>query len=726
MKRLAPPLSLMALLGMIPTLMSTHAARQPNIILIMSDDMGYSDIGCYGSEIQTPNLDGLAKNGVRFTQFYNTARCCPTRASLLTGLYPHQAGIGWMMTDNGHDGYRGNLNRNCVTIAEALRPAGYSTYISGKWHVTRHVAPEGPKHNWPLQRGFDRFYGTIHGAGSFYDPNSLTRDNTQISPTADPEYKPDQYYYTDAISDHAVRFINEHRKQRADKPFFMYVAYTAAHWPMHALEKDIKNYRGKYDVGYEAIRIARHEKMKKLGVVDPNQPLPAGVGEWWKVGNKDWEAACMEVYAAMVDNMDQGIGRIVNALKSNNQLDDTLILFFQDNGGCAEGLGRKPRNEWTKRPAKAAFPPMAKDELQFDMIPKQTRDGFPTVTGEGAMPGPDGAYIAYGEAWANVSNTPFREYKHWVHEGGISTPLIAHWPRGIRRKNSLEHQPGHLVDLMATCIDVAGARYPAWHAGHKIKPLEGKSLAGAFNGEAIQREAIYWEHEGNRAVRKGKWKLVAKGANGPWELYNIETDRSEQADLSRIRPDKAGELKELWESYANRAEVYPLTPYRRNNKKQAFSSKKRFELSHGVDLPQDKAPFIQKKAFRFSASVTPAPGTSDGVLIAQGGTAHGWSVFVKDRKLHFASRHNGKLTVIRSDESIPPKRFNLSGSLAGDGSVELALNGRQIARGKTPGAISSMPVDGLQVGADKNGAVGEYAVPFAYAGKVQAQIQIGK
>jgi len=723
MKRLHP-VALSFLLLLFGCAGSASSAGSPNIILIMSDDMGYSDIGCYGSEIDTPNLNSLAKNGVRFTQFYNTARCCPTRASLLSGLYPHQAGIGWMMNDNGHDGYRGNLNRNCVTIAEALKPAGYSAYISGKWHVTRHVAPEGPKHNWPLQRGFDRFYGTIHGAGSFYDPNSLTRDNTQISPAADPEYRPEEYYYTDAISDHAVRFINEHKQQSSDKPFFMYVSYTAAHWPMHALEKDIKKYRGKYDAGYEAIRNARHARMKRLGVIDANQPLPDGVGEWWKVQNKEWEAACMEVYAAMIDNMDQGIGRIVGALKQNGQFDNTLILFFQDNGGCAEGLGRTPRNEWTARPDKAPFPPMAKNELQFDMIPKQTRDGFPTITGQGAMPGPDGTYIAYGEAWANVSNTPFREYKHWVHEGGISTPLIAHWPKGIKRKNALEHQPGHLVDLMATCVDVAGADYPEWRAGHKIKPMEGKSLTGAFNGKTIDREALYWEHEGNRAVRQGKWKLVAKGANGPWELYNIESDRSEQADLAKIRPDKAAQLQTLWEAYAKRANVLPLTPYRNNNKnKQAFSKKKKFELKHGAELAQDKAPNVAKRAFSFSASVTPA---GDGVLLAQGGTAHGWAIYVKGGALHFATRHNGKLTVIASEAKLPGQPFKLEGSLAKNGSVKLSLDSKPIAEGKTPGAMSSMPVDGLQVGSDTGGAVGEYQAPFAYGGKVEAKIQIGK
>lgn len=427
------PLVLMCVSMQFALARGNEQATRPNIILIMSDDMGFSDIGCYGGEINTPTLDGLAAGGLRFTQFYNTSRCCPTRASLLTGLYPHQAGVGWMMTDRGHEGYRGDLNRHCRTIAEALHPAGYSTYMTGKWHVTPEVQPNGTKANWPLQRGFDRFYGTIHGAGSFYDPNSLTRDNTQISPAADPEYTPEQYYYTNAISDHAVRFIREHEQQSANKPFFLYVAYTAAHWPMHALDKDIAMYRGKYDAGYGAIRNARLARSCELGLIDPAWEMTDQAENWDQVANREWEIRCMEVYAAMVDSMDQGIGRIVETLRGTNELDNTLIFFLQDNGGCAEGLGRTPRAGLLTRPAQPTLPVMATDALQTEMIPPQTRDGYPTVMGPGAMPGPDGTYIAYGRGWANVSNTPFREYKHWVHEGGISTPLIAHWPAKLKR-----------------------------------------------------------------------------------------------------------------------------------------------------------------------------------------------------------------------------------------------------------------------------------------------------
>jgi arylsulfatase len=422
---------------------------RPNIIVIMSDDMGWSDIGCYGGEINTPNLDALAANGLRFTQFYNTARCCPTRASLLTGLYPHQAGVGHMMDDRGHDGYRGDLNRNSVTMADALKPAGYATYAVGKWHVTPGQSQEklANTHNWPLQRGFDRYYGTIHGAGSFYDPSALVRDNRLITVANDAEYQPPQYYYTDAISDRAARFVRENKK---GQPFFMYVAYTAAHWPMHALEKDIAKYKGKYDQGYGPIRQARYEKAKRLGLLNPRWPLSEQSGDWSSVADKAWEARGMEVYAAMVDAMDQGIGRIIAELKRQGRFDNTLIFFLQDNGGCAELTGRAPtqRNPHKTRPEKAVYAPMAKDEQQYNSTPQQTRDGRAVIMGAGALPGPDDTYIAYGKGWANVSNTPFREYKHWVHEGGISTPLIVHWPQGIARgqRNKLVHAPGHLID----------------------------------------------------------------------------------------------------------------------------------------------------------------------------------------------------------------------------------------------------------------------------------------
>jgi arylsulfatase len=552
----------LAVLGLVLCLVVPAVAepgRRPNVVLIMSDDMGFSDLGCYGGEIATPNLDALAAGGVRFAQFYNGARCCPTRASLLTGLYPHQAGIGHMMEDRGLDSYRGDLNTRCRTIAEVLRPAGYRNYAVGKWHVTRFASADGPKHNWPLHRGFDRYYGTIHGAGSFYDPSSLIRDDTMISPYADPEYTPDTYYYTDAISDHAARFVREHARDHADAPFFLYVAFTAAHWPMHALPEDVAKYDGRYDSGYEAIRKARFEKAAGLGLIDPSQPMGPAAEDWGAVKDREWESAGMEVYAAMVDRMDRGVGKLVDELRRNGQLENTLILFLQDNGGCAEDEGRKERKNHPNipRPSAPTFPPMRPtDFAAAGSVPAQTRDGYPVRMGDKVFPGPADTYVAYGRGWANVSNTPFREYKHWVHEGGISTPLIAHWPAGIAARGEVRKGPGHLIDVMATCVELAGATYPA-----DATPLEGRSLVPAFAGRSIDRP-LFWEHEKNRAVRSGRWKLVAK-AGKPWELYDIDADRTERHDLAADRPETVRELSALWDAWSKRAGVVPYPPPRK-------------------------------------------------------------------------------------------------------------------------------------------------------------------
>jgi len=533
----------------------------PNIILIMSDDMGYSDIGCYGGEIHTPNLDSLAANGLRYAQCYNSARCCPTRASLLTGLYPHQAGIGHMTQDTGLPGYQGDLNEHCVTVAQVLKSAGYSTYMSGKWHVTKHLFPEkqADRFNWPLQRGFDRFYGTILGAGSLWDPTTLVRDNEHITPVNDPEYRPDEpWYYTDAISDNAVRNLRQHKKGH---PFFMYVAYTAAHWPMHARQRDIDKYKGLYDDGFDPIRKTRYAKLKQLGLLQDDWKLSPTVGDWNKVSDKAWEARNMEVYAAMVDCMDQGIGRIVDELKVQGELENTLVLFLQDNGGCAEGgawLGRE--GEGATRASQPTMQPMEKDELQKDMVNKRTRDGYPVRQGVGVMAGPPDTYISYGAGWANVSNTPFREYKHYVHEGGISTPLIAHWPNGIKRKNEIEHQAAHIIDIMATCVDICDADYPVQFNGIAITPMQGRSLVPTFSGHAIDRNSLYFEHEGNRAIRKGKWKLVTKGATGPkgnWQLYDMDADRSEMNNLAAAYPEIVQQLAQDWDAWSTAAKVRP-------------------------------------------------------------------------------------------------------------------------------------------------------------------------
>jgi arylsulfatase A-like enzyme len=707
---------------------SIAAAPRPNLIVILSDDMGYSDLGCFGGEIRTPNLDRLAANGLRFTQFYNTARCCPTRAALLTGLYPHQAAIGHMMDNRGRDGYRGDLNRNCVTIAEALKPAGYRCYAVGKWHVTRHTQPDGPKHNWPLQRGFDRYYGTIHGAGSYFDPSALVRDNTMITAASDPDYRPAQFYYTDAITDHATRFIAEHQRAQGGKPFFLYVAYTPAHWPLHAKDSDIAKYRGEYDAGYEAIRQARFEKEQKLGLIDPKWRLSPIAGNWATVTNKPWEARCMEVYAAQVDCLDQGVGRIVAELEKQQVLDNTLVLFLQDNGGCAEGVGRAGQ---TNRADKPTLSPLAADFLQKGSRPKQTRDGWPVLDGPGVMPGPADTYIAYGRAWANVGNTPFREYKHWVHEGGISTPLIAHWPAGIEARGELRGQPGHLIDIMATCVDLAGATYPAEFNGQRITPLEGRSLAPAFENKSIQREAIFWEHEGNRALRAGPWKLVAKGPAGKWELYDLDADRSEMNDLAGQQPERVREMVAKWEAWAKRAQVLPWIwkpPYGQPRRGQGpdidvpelddsiVSARTNFVFQPGDELAGGEAPRIAGRGFTVTVEVLEL--ARDGVLIAQGGSAHGFSLYLKDGRLCFATRRANQRSLVATPDPLPATTTRISARLARDGRVTLTVADRLLISAQTPGPLLRQPADGLEVGRDENGAVGDYEAPFKFNGRL--------
>lgn len=548
-----------AFLGLALSLMS--AAKQPNIVLIMADDMGYTDIGCYGSEIKTPTLDGLARNGVRFTQFYNTSRCCPTRAALLTGLYSHQAGIGLMTGDRGWPAYRGDLNTRCVTIAEVLAQAGYRNYMSGKWHVTRFTSPKGPKHNWPRQRGFDRFYGTITGAGSFYDPATLCRDNTYITPENDPEYQPKSFFYSDAISDNATTYIHDHAKAHGEKPFFLYVSYTSAHWPMHAPEKDIAKYKGVYDDGYEPTRKARYAKAIAEGVIDKKWRMSPGAANWGKFPYKDWDRRCMEVYAAMVDNMDKGIGRIVDALKQTDVFENTIVIYLQDNGGCAEYYGRRDNSD---KKSKFDFKPFGPDDRQTKIWPPmQTRDGRWVRTGPKTMPGAADTFVAYGLGWANVSNTPFRGYKHDGYEGGISTPFIVHWPAGIpkKRRNSIVRDPSHLIDLMATFVDASAGTYPSKFNGEKIQAMEGVSLLPALKGRGLQREAaLAFEHHGNLALREGRWKIVSsyrKDEPISWELYDMDADRTELNNLAKKRPQKLQELASKWQAWADRVGVQP-------------------------------------------------------------------------------------------------------------------------------------------------------------------------
>ena len=533
---------------------------RPNIVLVMADDMGFTDIGCYGGEIRTPTLDRLAAGGVRMSQFYNTSRCCPTRAALLTGLYSHQAGIGLMTSDRGTDAYRGDLNRSCVTLAEALRPGGYRTYMSGKWHVTKHVTADGLKHNWPLQRGFDRFYGTITGAGSFYDPTTLCRGNTFITPENDPEYQPERFYYSDAISDNARRFVEEHLEgEHSDAPFFLYVAYTSAHWPMHAPEDEIAAYEGAYDGGFEPVAAARSERAVELGLLDERWRQAPLARDWSKVKHRAWDARNLECYAALVTRMDRGIADLVEALEARGELENTLFVYLQDNGGCAEGMGRASN---ARKLEGVRHEPLGRDGLQMQIWPPmQTRDGRAVRTGPDVMAGPEDSYIAYGPGWASVSNAPFRGFKHDGLEGGISTPFIVHWPAGLGpdRAGAIEHRPAHLIDVMPTFLAAAGALYPQERGGEAIQPAEGVDLLPVLRGaDAGARGPLFFEHHGNLAMREGRWKIVSayrKEAPVRWQLYDMWADRTELRDLAAEQPERVARMASSWQRWADRVGV---------------------------------------------------------------------------------------------------------------------------------------------------------------------------
>lgn len=505
-----------ALLLIFCQLLAAQAPR-PNIIIIMTDDMGYSDLGCFGSEIETPHLDGLAAKGLRFSQFYNAGKCCPTRASLLTGLFNHQAGVGAMTRDEGLPGYRGRLNDRCVTLGEVLGPAGYRTIQTGKWHVG------GKKKEWwPSRRGFEKSFGSPLGGGFYFRPSAfnqyreVVRNETVLyTPKIDP---PEGWYTTDAYTDEGLAFVREAVDEK--KPFLWYLAYNAPHWPLRAKPEDIDKYRGKYSVGWDVIRQRRHQKLIKQELIDANwklSPRDSKVPAWDSLSEKQKKEQdlYMATYAAMVDCVDQNVGKIVTELKKLDVYENTLLMFLCDNGGSAE----------------------------------------PSTVGINRGKGECGtaeSFAYYGASWANVSDTPFRKFKSDMFEGGIATPFVAHWPAGIQedQHGKIIHEPTHIRDLMSTCVDLSGATYPQTYKDQSIYPLEGVSLQPAFQGQPLNRKApLFFEYNKGKAIRDGKYKLVAK-PKGPWELYNMETDRTELNNLASKNPEKGKELASRYEAWA--------------------------------------------------------------------------------------------------------------------------------------------------------------------------------
>ncbi len=491
---------------------------KPNVLVILADDLGYSDLGCYGGEIETPVLDGLAKNGLRFTQFYNTARCWPSRAALLTGYYAQQ--VRRDSLPGLKAGSQGQRPKWARLLPEMLKPIGYRSYHSGKWHV------DGAR----LAGGFDRSY-SLEDHDRYFAPKNHFEDDVKLPPVNSDS----PHYVTIGIADHAIKCLKAHAADHAGKPFFSYVAFTAPHFPLHGLPEDIAKYRNTYRTGWNIARETRWRKMKSLGLIscdlsaaeqDVGPPyhfaealLKFGAGEvnrplpWEELTDAQhkFQAAKMAVHAAMVDRMDHEIGRIVEQLRAMNTLDNTLICFMSDNGASAEII----------------------------------------VRGEGHDPdapiGSAKTYPCLGPGWSNAANTPFRRHKTWVHEGGISTPLIVSWPNGIKGRGELRHNPGHLIDLVPTVLEATGGKRPETWDDEPVPSPPGKSLLPTCVSDgAVTHEFLWWLHEENKAIRVGDWKLVA-AKNGPWELYDLKTDRAESNNLADQQPDKARELAVKWE-----------------------------------------------------------------------------------------------------------------------------------------------------------------------------------
>ncbi|HEY5311871.1 MAG TPA: arylsulfatase [Pirellulales bacterium] len=502
---------------------AAETPTRPNIVVVLADDMGFSDLGCYGSEIPTPNLDQLAAGGLQFTQFYNSPRCSPTRAALLTGLYPHQAGMGWLdgKVEPQSRGFHGRLMPRSVTIAEVLGQAGYFTAMTGKWHLGQQNGTP------PWKRGFMRSLNSRYG--EVYFPKEKDRRGTESLflngkeiPKDSPELGTD-WYSTDLFTEWGLKFIDEARAE--NKSFFLYLAQGAVHFPLRAPADTIEHYRGKYMQGWDQLRAARHARQIQMGIVDSKWPLtprPSQSPAWDTYSLKEQKRfdEIMAVYAAMIERLDRSMGLLVDGLKARGLLDNTLLVFLSDNGGNAES----GPNGVTRGPGPVGSPQ---------------------------------SYVLLGMNWATLANTPFFRYKHFTHEGGISSPFIVHWPSGIAapRRGSLEKQPAHLVDLMATAVDLAGAKYPSEFKGNQILPMEGVTLRPAFAGKPLERkQPIFWEHEGNKAVRDGRWKLVQKW-RAPWELYDLEADRTEQHNLIAEHSDIAARLETAWNQWAARAFV---------------------------------------------------------------------------------------------------------------------------------------------------------------------------
>ena len=690
----------------------------PNVLVIALDDTGFAHLGCYGSDIETPNIDALAAGGLRYTNFHTTALCSPTRACLLTGRNHHSVGMRFLSNvDTGYSNCRGEITPKAATMAEMLRAVGYNTFALGKWHLANmeDCTPAGPFDQWPLQRGFERYYGFLGGATDQFSPE-LTIDNHPVDPPSDPEY-----HLSEALVDQAIGMISAQRSAGRERPFMMYLAFGATHSPHQAPPAYLQKYRGRYDQGWDVTRAAWFKKQLELGIVPAGttlSPRNPGVPAWDELndGQKQLYARMQEAFAGFLDHTDAQVGRLVQFLKDIDCLENTLIVFLSDNGASQEGGHHGILNEL------AYFNRM--EQSVQEMLPHIDRIGGPHLLNN------------YPKGWAQVGNTPLRFYKQNTYEGGIHDPMIVHWPARIAERGGIRTQYHHVTDILPTILEAVGIVAPEVHAGVPQLPVEGTSFAYTFEtGAAAQRKTVqYYEMLGHRAVWSGGWKAVAMHRQGQpfeqdkWALYHTDQDFSECHDLSKSHPEKLQELISAWWVEAGKYNVLPLDDRgvelfvlrRPGGGKPATTLRYRPGMPH---LDRFAVPDIRNRSHRIIARIERSSTTGQGVLLACGSRVGGYALYVKDNRFHYVYNRIGALTTVASTVELPAgaceltMRFDKTGEHTGTATV--LVDG--VACGSAP--IELLPwrqtFYGMDIGSDQGSTVSDaYPAPFRFEGRL--------
>jgi len=692
----------------------------PNVIVIVLDDIGFSDLGCYGSEIPTPNIDRLAAGGLKYTNFRTTAMCSPTRAALMTGLNHHSAGMGWLAdADVGFPGYRGDLTHEAPTMAEILRDGGYSTFHVGKWHVNaeRSNGPLGPTDNWPLSRGFERAHWFMGHSADFFAPAELYDDNSAI--TGD---LPAGYYTTDDFTDRGMAYVNEQISLNPDKPFLLQLAYNAAHSGLQARAEDRDRFKGVYDIGWDEVRTRRLARQKDLGILPAETELPPrnpGIKAWADLpaNERRLYARYMEVYAGIVHRLDVNIGRLLDFLEARKLIDNTLIVLFSDNGGSAEGTPTGTPNFL------ATAGGIAFDTDEALTLYDQMGDGD--------------TYPHYPMGWGMASNTPFKMYKQYTFLGGICDPLILHWPQGIKAYGQTRRQFTHVIDILPTVLDVTGIAPPARYQGRAAKPIEGASFRATFTDQAAPpaRTEQYFEMGGQRAYHADGWEAVALHERGKpydtdvWALYDLSRDPTQIRDLSTQYPDRLADLKARFIAAGERYDVFPLDD--RNAVLKIIGERQRHKVrAHWEFLP----PFMP-----ISAAVGPQPGgrshriavtidrgstDENGVLVALGNMYAGWVMYIHDNRLHYEHNHTPRFDGFSVADPLPAGRITVEFAMnmterpfVGTGS--LSVGGEVRASHAFKRTLFAAPFEGITIGRDGRGRVSRaYTGPNPFRGRI--------